>query len=99
MASGMGRWGGLAGVAAGVMFGLSGVFSFIAPPHGAPGSFGDYLIEVVVVVGFALAMVAIAGLHAAQSRSGRYGRHGAVGSSITFIVWWISSTSAGLSFE
>ena len=70
MASGMGRWGGLAGVAAGVMFGLSGVFSFIAPPHGAPGSFGDYLIEVVVVLAFALTLVAIAGLHAVQSRVG-----------------------------
>ena len=63
----------MAGVAAGVMFGLSGVFSFIAPPHRTLGSFSDYLIEVVIVVAFALAMVAIAGLHAEQSQSGRYG--------------------------
>jgi hypothetical protein len=75
----------LAGVAAGVMFGLSGIFGFIAPPHGALGSFGDYLIEVVVVLAFALTLVAIAGLHAVQSRSGRYGWLGAAGSLLAFV--------------
>ncbi len=74
MKPGMGRWGGSAGVAAGVAFGLSGTFGFIAPPYGALGSFGDYLIGVVVVFAFALTLVAIAGLYAVQSRSGRYGR-------------------------
>ena len=74
MKPGMGRWGGSAGVAAGVAFGLSGIFGFIAPPHGSLGSFDDYLIEVVIVFAFALTRVAIAGLHALQSRSGRYGR-------------------------
>jgi len=53
----------LAGVAAGVMFGLSGILSFIAPPHRALGTFGDYPIEVVVVLAFALTLVAIAGLN------------------------------------
>jgi uncharacterized protein YjeT (DUF2065 family) len=41
------RWGGLAGVAAAVVFVLSGILIFIAPPQGALGSFSDYLLEVV----------------------------------------------------
>jgi hypothetical protein len=94
MALGMGRWGGLAGVAAGVMFGLSGIFSFIAPPHGTLSSFGHYPIEVVVVLAFALTLVAIAGLHAAQSQSGRYGRFGTAGSLLTFVGYAIVVVAA-----
>jgi hypothetical protein len=78
------RWGGLAGLVAGVMFVLAGIFILIAPPQGGVfNSFGDYLSEVILVVAFALTLVAIAGLHALQS--GRYGRLGAAGSLITFI--------------
>jgi hypothetical protein len=79
------RWGGLAGVAAGVMFVLSSILTLIAPPQSELGSFGSYLIEVVIVVAFALAMVAIAGLHAAQSQSGRYGGLGAAGALLAFV--------------
>jgi hypothetical protein len=82
MSQEMVRWGGLAGVAAGVMFVLSGILTFIvAPPLPTRplGSFGDYLYEVVVAVAFALALVTIAGLHAAQRLSGRYGILGAAG--------------------
>ena len=73
MSSGMVRWGGLARVAAAVMFLLSGILTFIAPPQGVPSSFSDYLLEVVVVVAFVLTLIAIAGLHATQRHSGRYG--------------------------
>jgi uncharacterized protein YjeT (DUF2065 family) len=34
MSSGMVRWGGLAGLAAGVVFLLSGILTFVAPPQG-----------------------------------------------------------------
>jgi len=94
MTSDMVRWGGSAGVAAGVMFGLSGILSFIAPPHRALGSFSDYLIEVVIVLAFALTLVAIAGLHAVQSQSGRYGRLGAAGSLLTFVGYAIVLVTA-----
>src|ERR687893_1557089 len=84
MASHLIRWGGLAGLVAGVMFVLAGILFFIAPPQGAVfNSFSDYLSEVILVVAFALTLVAITGLHALQS--GRYGRLGAAGSLITFI--------------
>ena len=89
MSQDMARWGGLAGVAAGVMFVLSGTLYFIvAPPlpTRALGSFGDYLYEVVVAVAFALALVAIAGLHAAQRQSGRYGILGTAGFWLTFLA-------------
>jgi len=73
MSSQMVRWGGLAGLAAAVVYLLSGILTFIAPPQGVPSSFNDYLLEVVVVVAFVLALLTIAGLHAAQRHSGRYG--------------------------
>jgi hypothetical protein len=89
ISSDMVRWGGLAGVAAGVMFGLSGILTFIAPPQRVLGSFSYYLLEVVIVLAFALTLVAIAGLHAVQSQSGRYGSLGAAGSLLTFVGYVI----------
>src|SRR5215208_639611 len=65
MTSNMVRWGGLAGVAAGVMFLLSGILTLITPPQRGLGSFGGYLIEVIIVVAFAFTLVTIASLHAA----------------------------------
>src|ERR671911_2751958 len=88
MSQEMVRWGGLAGLAAGVMFVLSGILYFIvAPPlpTRALGSFGDYLYEVVVAVTFVLVLVTIAGLHAAQRHSGRYGILGTAGFWLTFL--------------
>ena len=84
MPSNMVRWGGLAGVAAGVMFVLSGILTLIAPSQRRLGSFGGYLIEVLIVVAFVFTLVAIASLHGAQSQSGRYGILGAASSLLTF---------------
>jgi hypothetical protein len=90
------RYGGLAGVAAGVMFLLSGILTFIAPPQRALGSPGDYLIEVIIVVAFVLTLVTIAGLHAVQSQSGRYGLLGTAGSLLTFVGYAIVLVSVHL---
>jgi hypothetical protein len=84
------RWGGLAGAAAGVMFVLSGILTILfAPPQRDLGPFIGYLIEVVIVVAFALSLVAIAGVHAVRSESGRYGLPGAAGSLLTFVGYAI----------
>jgi hypothetical protein len=77
------RWGGWAGVLAAVMFVLAGILILVAPPQRVFNSFSDYLIEVILVLAFALTLLALAGLHTLQS--GRYGRLGAAGSLITFI--------------
>jgi hypothetical protein len=84
MSSGMVRWGGLAGLAAAVVFLLSGILTFVAPPQGVPSSFSDYLVEIVVVAAFVLTLVTLVGLHAAQRHSGRYGILGAAGFWLTF---------------
>jgi hypothetical protein len=89
MSSSMVRWGGVAGVASGVMFVMSGILTLIAPPQGAPSSLGDYLLRVVLVVAFALVLVAVAGLHAAQSQSRRYGWPGTAGALLTFVGYAI----------
>jgi hypothetical protein len=93
MSPSMVRWGGLAGVASGVILVLSGILTLIAPPQGAPSSVGDYLLSdllsAALIVAFALALVAVAGLHAAQSRSGRYGWLGAAGALLTFVGYAI----------
>jgi hypothetical protein len=94
MASSMVRWGGLAGAVGGVMFLVSGILTPVAPPHGAPSSFGGYLLGVVLVVAFVLVLVAVAGLHAAQRHSGRYGRLGAVGALLTFVGYAIVLVAA-----
>ena len=70
--SGCVRW----SVLARVTFVLAGILILIAPPQRVLGSFSDCLIEGIVVVAFALTLVAIAGLHALQS-----GRYRLVGSS------------------
>jgi len=91
------RWGGLAGVAAGVMFVLSGILNLLAPQQqGVLNSFSDYLYAIILAVAFALPLVVIAGLHAVQRQSGRYGRLGVAGSLISFIGYaLISVLTAG----
>lgn len=84
MSSDLVRWGGLAGVLAGVMFVLAGILNLIAAQQSVSlNSFSDYLIEVIFVVAFAVTLVIIAGLHALQR--GRYGRLGAAGSLMSFL--------------
>jgi hypothetical protein len=94
MSSNMVRWGGLAGVASGVMFVLSGILTLIAPPQGAPSSLSDYLLGVGLIVAFVLVLVAVAGLHAAQSQIRRYGWLGAAGALLTFVGYAIVLVAA-----
>jgi hypothetical protein len=96
MSSNMARWGGLAGLAAAVVFLVSGILTFIAAPEGVPSSFDDYLLEIVVVAAFVLTLVTIAGLHAAQRHSGRYGLLGAAGFWLTLLGYVIVVVMAHL---
>ena len=95
MASSMLRWGGLAGVFAAVMFVVSFIINQLAPVQRVYDSSSDYLHQVVVLVAYAGVLVAILGLHALQSPSRRYGRHGAVGSLLTFIGYSILDSVRG----
>lgn len=76
------RWGGLAGLAAGMMYTLTAILSLFAPQETVFESVTDYLIEVIFVVGLAGTLVVVASLHGLQKES--YGRLGAAGSLTTF---------------
>jgi hypothetical protein len=92
------RWGGLAGLVSGVMFVLAAIVNLIAPHHrGVFDSFGDYLYQLLVVLAFALTLVAIAGLHALHGGNGRYGRLGAAGASIAFVGYALIAMVAAAS--
>src|SRR5918997_4867793 len=83
MSSDIVRWGGWAGVVAAVMYLAAGILILTAPAQRVFSSISEHLIEIILVVAFAVTLVVIAGLHGLQRR--RYGRLGAAGSSITFI--------------
>src|SRR5215203_3670467 len=85
MCSGIVRWSGLAGLGAGGGFLLWGILVLVGPPQRGPSSVSDYLLEIVVVAAFVLTLVTLAGLHAAQRHSGRYGIRGAAGFWLTFL--------------
>ena len=77
------RWGGLAGLVAGVMNALTGILSPLAPQEVVFDSFTDYLIEVLFILALAGTLITIAGLHVLQRE--RYGRTGAAGSLTAFV--------------
>jgi hypothetical protein len=88
MSSQMVRWGGLAGVAAAVVFLVATIVNLISPyQRGVFDSLSDYLYQLLLTVAFALITVAIAGLHALQS--GRYGRWGTTGALMAFVGYAI----------
>ena len=89
MSSKVVRWGGVAGLLAAAMWLLSFILIQLTSLPRVFESFSDYLIEVVLLVGYAGTIGAIVGLHALQSQSGRYGRLGAVGSLLTLIGYAI----------
>ena len=79
-----------------MVFVLSGILTYIAPPQWVPSSSKDYLLEVVVVVAFVLTLIAMAGLHAVQRHSGRNRLLAAAGSFLTFVGYAIVLVSTHL---
>ncbi len=71
------RWGGLAAMAAGVMWVISGILAVIYQGVHTPGTFADYLVEGTFAVGLLLTAAGMVGLHALQK--GHYGRIGRAG--------------------
>jgi hypothetical protein len=89
MSSNVVRWGGVAGVVAAAMWVLSFILIQLTSLPRVFESFSDYLIEVILLVGYVGTIGAIVGLHALQSQSERYGRLGALGSLLTSIGYAI----------
>jgi hypothetical protein len=81
------RWGGVAGILAGVAWAVSGIvhFAMVYPDAGTgpTGSLSDYLIEGAHAVAEASMLGALLGLRARQTPS--YGRLGAAGFIVAFI--------------
>ena len=71
------RWGGMAAVAAGVVWVVSGILAIVYQGVHAPGTFADYLVEGTFAVGLLLTAAGMVGLHALQKENyGRIGRAG-----------------------
>ncbi len=71
------RWGGIAAMAAGVVWVISGILAVVYQGVHAPGTFADYLVEGSFAVGLLLTVVGMVGLHALQKENyGRIGRGG-----------------------
>ncbi len=71
------RWGGIAAMAGGVVWVISGILAIVYQGEHAPGTFADYLVEGTFAVGLVLTVVGMVGLHALQKESyGRIGRAG-----------------------
>jgi hypothetical protein len=75
--SGLVRWGGLAAMAAGAVWVVSGILALVYQGVHAPGTFADYLVEGTFAAGLLLTAVGMVGLHALQKDNyGRIGRAG-----------------------
>jgi hypothetical protein len=71
------RWGGIAAMAAGVVWVISGILAIVYQGEHAPGTIADYLVEGSFAVGLLLTVVGIVSLHALQKENyGRIGRGG-----------------------
>lgn len=70
------RWGGLAGMLAGVSF-IVLFFVGLVIPEPLPGSFSDILTSIVFIIALLLLLVGLTGFHALQK--GSYGRIGRAG--------------------
>ena len=73
------RWGGIAAMAAGVVWVISGILAIVYQGVHASGTFADYLVEGSFAVGLLLTVVGMVGLHALQKEN--YGRIGPGGHS------------------
>ena len=75
--SGLIRWGGIAAMAAGVVWVIYGILAIVSLGVQAPGTFPYYLVEGTFAVGLLLTVVGMVGLHALQKENyGRIGRAG-----------------------
>ena len=98
MSWGIVRWGGWAGVVAALTYVLAGILVLISPLKRVSGSVvSEHSIEIILVVAFAVTLVAVAGLHGLQSP--RYGRLGAAGSSMTFIGYALIAVVGAVSIR
>jgi len=77
------RAGGLAGIAAAVLFILSAIIEQVAPAEGIVGTGSEYLDRVVVILAYIAVIVAVLGIHALHKDNARYGALGTAGSVMT----------------
>ena len=77
------RAGGLAGIAAAVLFILSAIIKQVAPAEGIVGTGSEYLDRVVVILAYIAVIVAVLGIHALHKDNARYGALGTAGSVMT----------------
>jgi len=77
------RAGGLAGIAAALLFVLSAIIEQVAPAEGIVDTGSEYLDRVVVILAYIAVIVAVLGIHALHKDNARYGALGTAGSVMT----------------
>jgi hypothetical protein len=95
------RWGGLAAMAAGVVWVVSGILAIVYQGVHAPGTFADYLVNGTFAAGVLLTAAGMVGLHALQKDNyGRIGRAGfyavvvaSLGQVLGTVVFFAGSTA------
>jgi hypothetical protein len=83
MPSSVVKWGGLAGLAAGVLLILSAILNQVAPVEGVVDTSIEYIYRAIAVLAYIGIIVAVLGIHALHRGNARYGPAGTAGSVIT----------------
>jgi hypothetical protein len=83
MPSSVVKWGGLAGLAAGVLLILSAILNQVAPVEGVVDTSSEYIYRAIAVLAYIGIIAAVLGIHALHRGNARYGPAGTAGSVIT----------------
>jgi len=83
MPSSVVKWGGLAGLAAGVLLILSAILNQAVPVEGVVDTSSVYIYRAIAVLAYIGIIVAVLGIHALHRGNARYGPAGTAGSVIT----------------
>jgi hypothetical protein len=91
------KWGGLAGLAAAVLFVLAAILNQVAPIEGIVDTPNEYVYRAVTILAYIGIIIAVLGIHALHSGNPRYGPLGTAGSVITIAGYAVIAVVTAIS--